>query len=39
MPKSMLDEISLFEVFCSLIKIFKFCFKNGDIFKIKCIAF
>jgi hypothetical protein len=38
-PKSTLDEILLFKGFCSLIKIFKFSFKNGDIFKINCLIF
>ena len=33
MPKSMSDEIPLSWGICSLIKIFKICFKNGDIFK------
>ena len=38
-PKSTLDEILLFKGFCSLIKIFKFSFKKGDIFKINCLIF
>ena len=32
-PKSTLDEILLFKGFCSLIKIFKFSFKNGIFLK------